>query len=161
MAGNKCYYALGSVMKSKSISRKSKLKIYRTVNKPTVIHASDTWVLKEKEIRMLNVGGRKIVRKIFGAKKEGIELKIRNNQELRNMYGQPEIIGDIKSKRLGWEGHVVRMEEGRMVIRIFKGHPGGRRKTGRSRKRWLGDVEEDLRLMKVKRWRIRATERTV
>jgi hypothetical protein len=88
--------------------------------------------------------GKKILRKIFGAKKEGNEWRIRNNQELRNMYGQPEIIGDIKSKRLGWEGHVVRMEEDRMVKRIFEGHPGGRRKTDRPRKRWLDDVEEDL-----------------
>jgi hypothetical protein len=77
------------------------------------------------------------------------------------MYGQPEIIGDIESKRLGWFGHVVRMEEDRMVKGIFEGHPGGRRKTDRPRKRWLDDVEEDLRLMKVKRWGIRATERTV
>jgi hypothetical protein len=117
-------------------------------------------VIKDKEIRMLNVWERKILRKIYGAKKEGNEWKIQNNQELRNMYGQPEIIGDIKSKRLGWLGHVVRMEEDRMVKRIFEGHPGGRRKTDGPRKRWLDDVE-DLRLMKVKRWRIRATERTV
>jgi hypothetical protein len=131
------------------------------VIKPIIIYASETWVLKEKEIRMLNVWGRKILRKIFGAKKEENEWRIRNNQELRNMYGQPEIIGDIKSKRLGWLGHVVRLEEDRMVKRIFEGHPGGRRKTGRPRKRWLDDVEEDLILMKVKRGRIRATERTV
>jgi hypothetical protein len=52
------------------------------------------------------------------------------------------------------------MEEDRMAKRIFEGHPGGRRKTGRPRKRWLDDVE-DLRLIKLKRWRIRATERTV
>jgi hypothetical protein len=64
MAGNKCYYALGSIM------RKSKLKIYRTVIKPIVTYASETWVPKEKEIRMLNVWERKILRKIFGAKKE-------------------------------------------------------------------------------------------
>jgi hypothetical protein len=51
---------------------------------------------------MLNVWERQILRKIFGAKKEGNEWKIRNNQELRNMYGRPDIIGDIKSKRLGW-----------------------------------------------------------
>jgi hypothetical protein len=62
------------------------------------------------------------------------------------MYGQPEIIGDIKSKRLGWLGRVVRMEEDRMVKRIFEAHPGGRRKTGRPRKRWLDDVEEDLKI---------------
>jgi hypothetical protein len=60
MAGNKCYYALGSIMRSKSISRKSKLIIYRTVIKPIVIYASETSVLKEKEIRMFNVWERKI-----------------------------------------------------------------------------------------------------
>jgi hypothetical protein len=55
------------------------------VIKPVVIYASETWVSKEKEIRMLNVWERKILRKIFGANKEGNEWKIRNNQELRNM----------------------------------------------------------------------------
>jgi hypothetical protein len=50
---------------------------------------------------MRNVRERKILRKILGAKKEGNEWKIRNNQELRNMYGQPEIIRNIKSQRLG------------------------------------------------------------
>jgi hypothetical protein len=39
------------------------------------------------------------------------------------------------------------MEEDRMVKRIFEGNPGGRRKTGRPRKPWLDDVEENLRLM--------------
>jgi hypothetical protein len=42
-------------------------------------------VLKEKGIRLLNVWERKILRKIFGANKEGNEWKILNNQELRNM----------------------------------------------------------------------------
>jgi hypothetical protein len=72
-AGNICYYALGSVMKSKSISTQSKLKIYRTIIKPVVMYASETWALKEKEIRMLSIWERKILRKIYGAKKEGNE----------------------------------------------------------------------------------------
>jgi hypothetical protein len=67
------------------------------------------------------------------------------------MYGQPDIISEIKSIRLEWLGHVARMEENRMVKRDFEGHPGGRRKTGRPSKRWLDDIEEDLRLKKVKR----------
>jgi hypothetical protein len=48
-----------------------------------------------------------------------------------------------------------------MVKRVFEGHPSGRRKTDRPRKRWLEDIEEDLRLMKVKRWRNKAAEREV
>jgi hypothetical protein len=43
----------------------------------------------------------------------------------------------------------------------IEGHPGGRRKTGRPRKRWLDDIEEDLRLMKVKRLRNKTTDRKV
>jgi hypothetical protein len=39
---------------------------------------------------------------------------------LRNIYGQPDIIKEIK--RLG---HVARMEEKRMVKRVVKGHIGG------------------------------------
>jgi hypothetical protein len=57
-------------------------------------------------------------------------------------------------------GTVVRMEK-RMVKRVFEGHPGGRRKAGRRSKRWLDDIEENLRLMKVKRWRKKATKREV
>jgi hypothetical protein len=60
--------------------------------------ASETWELNEKEIRMLSIWEIKILWKIYGAKKEGKECKIRNNQELRNMYGQQDIIAEIKSK---------------------------------------------------------------
>jgi hypothetical protein len=74
-------------MKSKSISGQSKLKIYRTIIKPVVMYASETWVLKEKKIRMLSICERKILREIYRAKKEGKEWKIRINQKLRNMYG--------------------------------------------------------------------------
>jgi hypothetical protein len=57
-------------MKSKSISRQSKLKIYCTIIKPV-----ETWVLKEKETRMLSIWERKILRKIHGAKegRKGME----------------------------------------------------------------------------------------
>jgi hypothetical protein len=75
-AGNKCYYALGSVTKSKSISRQYKLKIHRTIIKPVVMYAPETRVLKEKEIRMLSIWERKISRKMYGAKKEGKEWEI-------------------------------------------------------------------------------------
>jgi hypothetical protein len=53
------------------------------------------------------------------------------------------------------------MEDNEMVRRVFEGHSGGSRKTGSPRKRWLEDIEEDLRMMKVKRWGNKATEREV
>jgi hypothetical protein len=46
-------------------------------------------------------------------RKEGNEWKIQNNQELSNIYGQPDITAEIR--RPEWLGHVARMEENRMV----------------------------------------------
>jgi hypothetical protein len=52
-------------------------------------------------------------------------------------------------------GHVTGMDQ-RVVQKIFESKPEGRRKVGRPRLRWLDDVVNDLRLMKVKRWRKKA-----
>ena len=47
----------------------------------------------------------------------------------------------IKSRRLRWEGHVARMEEGRTAFKILTGNPRGKRPLGRCRRRWE-DLEE-------------------
>jgi hypothetical protein len=51
------------------------------------------------------------------------------------------------------------MDGGRMVKRVFLGNPGGRRKPGRPRLRWLDCVEDDLKTLGVRRWRKRAEDR--
>jgi hypothetical protein len=65
----------------------------------------------------------------------------------------------IKIRRMEWPGHVVRMNETRSVKMIFEGKLEGRRGRGRSRLRWINDVEDDLRVLGVKRWRTKALER--
>ena len=52
------------------VTKSSKLKLYRTVIRPTVTYASETWVLKENIIQKLLVFERKILRGIFGPTKE-------------------------------------------------------------------------------------------
>jgi len=60
---------------------------------------------------------------------------------------------------LEWTGHVVRLDQGRSVKKIFESNPAGSRRRGRPRLRWLEDTEKDLREMKVKRWRQKAVGR--
>jgi hypothetical protein len=50
---------------------------------------------------------------------------------------------------LEWVGHVVRMDHGRVVKRIFESKREGRRIMGRPRLRWLDEIEKDLEKMKV------------
>ena len=58
-----------------------------------------------------------IPKRIFGPKRES-NGKWR---KLHNVYHSPNIVRMIKSRRLRWEGHVVRMEEGRTALKILTG----------------------------------------
>ena len=60
------------------------------------------------------------------------------------MFRSPNIVRVIKSKRLRWEGHVARMEEGRSAFKILTGKPTGKRPLGRPRSRWEDNIRMDL-----------------
>ena len=57
-------------------------------------------------------------------------------EELSDLYSLPNILRVVKSRRMRWEGHVVRMGEGRGVHRVLVGKPEGKRPLGRHRHRW-------------------------
>jgi hypothetical protein len=66
------------------------------------------------------------------------------NRELHNLYSSPDIIRQIKSRRMRWAGHVVRMGEGRNVYRVLVGKPERKRPLGRPRRRWEDGIKLDL-----------------
>jgi hypothetical protein len=51
------------------------------------------------------------------------------------------------------------MDDERMMKTVLLGNPRGRRKPGRPRLRWLDCVEDDLKTVRVRRWRKRAEDR--
>jgi hypothetical protein len=63
------------------------------------------------------------------------------------------IVKWIKGKRISWLGHLERMEEDRMPKKIFNQELEGTRLRGRPRKRWREEVERDLQVLGVRRWR--------
>jgi hypothetical protein len=79
--------------------------------------------------------------------------RIRKNRELNELMGNADIVRFIKSRRMAWLGHVMRMDGGRMPRRILGWKPMGRRIRGRPRKRWIEDVEEDIQTMGIRGWR--------
>jgi hypothetical protein len=63
---------------------------------------------------MLNTSERKILRRICGPTREGGCWLPRWNNELYSLYSEPNIVEDIKIRRLEWAGHIIRMEEERI-----------------------------------------------
>jgi len=65
------------------------------------------------------------------------------NEELNDLYSSPSIVRVIKSRRMRWAGHVVRMGEER-GDRVLVGKPVGKRPLGRPRHRWVDNIRMDL-----------------
>jgi len=75
------------------------------------------------------------------------------NRELEEMRKGEIIVKWIKGQRRSWLGHLERMEEDRMPKKIFTQELEGTRRRGRTRKRWKEEVERDLQVLGVRRWR--------
>ena len=72
----------------------------------------ETWSLTLREESRLRVFGNRILRRIFGPKRdENGEWRRLHNEELHSLYRSPNIVRVIKSRRLRWAGHVARMVE--------------------------------------------------
>ena len=68
-----------------------------------------------------------------------------HNAELYALYSSPNIIRNLKSRRLRWAEHVARMEQSRNAYRVLVGKPEGKRPLGRPIRRWEDNIKMDLR----------------
>jgi hypothetical protein len=112
-----------------------------------VLYGCETWSLTLREKHRLRVFGNRVLRRIFGPKRDEVmgELRKLHNEELRDLYSSPSIIRIIKSRKMRWVGHVARMGENRNTFRLLVGKPEGKRPLGRSRHRWVDNIKMDLR----------------
>ena len=124
--GNACYYSLEKILSSRLLSKKLKVKTYKTIILPVVLYGCETWSLTLREEHRLRLFENKVHRKIFGAKKDEItgEWRKLHNAEVHALYS-PNIIRTLKSRRLRWAGHVARMEQSRNAYRVLVGKPEG------------------------------------
>ncbi|KAJ4425798.1 hypothetical protein ANN_27423 [Periplaneta americana] len=145
--GNACYYSVEKLLSSSLLSKNLKVRIYKTVILPVLLYGCETWTLTLREEHRFRVFENKVLRKIFGAKRDEVtgEWRKLHNTELHALYSSPDIIRNIKSRRLRWAGHVARMGESRNAYRVLVGRPEGKRPLGRPRRRWEDNIKMDLR----------------
>jgi len=101
-----------------SLYLKWQSKLYCSLIRPVVTYACETWTLKETITNRLMVFERKALRKIFGPTNENGIWQIKTNQELDKIIKHKNIINFRRAQRLGWLGHIERMQETRMVKAI-------------------------------------------
>ena len=82
------------------------IKIYRTIILPVVLYGCETWSLILREEPRLRVFENRVLRRIFGPKKDEVTGEWRKlpNEELNNLYSSPSIVRVIKSRRMNEMG---------------------------------------------------------
>ena len=63
-----CYYSVQNLLSSSLLSKKLKIKIYRTIILPVVLCGFETWSLTLREERRLRVFENRVLRRVFGPK---------------------------------------------------------------------------------------------
>ena len=96
---NACYHSVQNVLSCGFLSNNTKIKIYRTIILPVVLYGCETWSLTLVEERRLRVFENRVLRRIFGPKRDGVTVEWRklHNEELNDLYCAPNIIWVIKS----------------------------------------------------------------
>jgi hypothetical protein len=112
------------------LSKNTKIGVYRTIILPVVLYGCETWSLTLREERGLRVFENRVLRRIFGPKRDEAtgEWRRLHSEELTDLYSSPNIIRVIKL-RMRWAGHVARM---------------GKRKV--HTEFWWGDLREGAHL---------------
>jgi hypothetical protein len=100
-----------------------------------------------------------MLRKICGPIYDSGIWGIGTNRVMIALYQELDIVAGIKKARLRWLDSAERISEDRDIKKLYMSKPEGRRSVGRSEMRWLDDVEEDLRMMRISGWSGKARKR--
>jgi hypothetical protein len=76
---------------------------------PVVLYGCETWSLTLREEHRLRVSENRVLRRIFGPKRNEVTGEWRKlyNKEFHDLYSSPSIIRIIKSRRMRWAGNVA------------------------------------------------------
>ena len=110
------------------------------------MYGSETWPLTLREELRLRVLENRVLRRIFGPKRDDVTREWRklHHEELNDLYSLPNIVRIIKSRRIRWAWHVAAYGEKRGVYRVLVRKPEGRRQLGRPRRRREDNIKIDL-----------------
>ena len=71
-SGNACYHSVQNLFSSSLLSKNTKIKIYRSIIFPVVLYGCETWSLTLREERRMRVFENRVLRRIFGSKRDGV-----------------------------------------------------------------------------------------
>jgi len=133
-----------NLFSSSLLPKNLKIKIYRNIIL-SVLYGCKTWLLTLTEERRLRGFENRVLRGIFGPKRDEVTREWRRLyiEELNDLYSSPNTVGDkIEKEEMG--GHAARMGESRGVCIVLVGNPEGKIPPARARRRYENNIKMDI-----------------
>ena len=109
---------------SRSVSKRTKLHVFRVMVMPVLLYGAETWAVTQQELRKLYAFQMKCLREIVGV----TLWDRRRNVDILEETGELPIEEQLRHKRLQWFGHLQRMPENRPQKQVLRCRPHGRKR---------------------------------
>jgi hypothetical protein len=108
LLANRCYHGLKKQMKPHYVGIKMKCKLYKTLIRPVLLYkyVCETWAINRYEEEKISIFETKVLRKIYGPTCDNGRWRISYNNKLYQLFGEPDVIIEIKATRVKWLGHL-------------------------------------------------------
>jgi hypothetical protein len=101
-SANACYHPVQKLLSYCLLLKNLKIRIYKTIILPVVLHGCETWSLKLKGKHKLRVSENRVLRRMSGPKRDEVMggWRKQHTEELHKLYSKPSIIRMLKSRRM-------------------------------------------------------------
>jgi hypothetical protein len=107
-SGNACYHSVHNHLSSCLLAENIKIRTYKTIILPVVLYGCETWFLTLREAHRLWVFENRVLRRIFGPKRDEVTGGWRKLQNC--------------AKKQKWVTFTYRGKEVRRITKLFSGH---------------------------------------
>ena len=141
VSGRKVSGAIKALVNEKGLSLDCARILQESMLTPVLLYGSESMVWDKSYRSKVQAVQMDNLRSVLGVRRID---KIRN-EFIRSTCGVQKGINErINESMLRWFGHVERMDDSRMVKRMYKSECIGKRPPGRAKRRWIDSVEECL-----------------
>ena len=136
---------IAGLLCNQRIPLRSRSSIYEACIRSVMLYGSETWPLTQHMERSIVSCDRRMLRYMAGVRlQDHVQSAV-----VAERCGLRQISDVLRTRRLGWYGHVRRREEGEVLATIRDWTVEGRRPRGRPRKTWMDNVREDMRVLNI------------
>lgn len=140
------YTKLRHIFNNKRISRKTKVRVFKTYVEPVFLYNSELWAITKTMGTKIDAFHRRMLRWTIGASWP----KKMSNETLYHTTGQKAWTEQIRTRRIRWTGHLLRLDAKTPArIALEESKNWATRRRGRPKNTWLAQMKEDFKQLGV------------